>query len=147
MILPEKLQHFHHPTLVVIGDFNDVTLYRALNPDIEVISRIKSPKPPITPPEGSVSPGGERFSNPSADIDEGPDRSKYAKQIIDQVEAILAGDIKYINLVMPAELCRRFKENLQEKHKGLVTKVIEADLANEPLLEIIERLEKIDFRG
>ncbi|MDD5437543.1 MAG: hypothetical protein PHC70_00125 [Patescibacteria group bacterium] len=144
MTIPEKLRHFHHPTLVVIGDFNETILYRALDENFDEVDRIKAPEPPIIPPEGSVSPGGGRFSNPAADIDRGPDRSKYAKQIMEQVEPILAGDIKYINLVMPAELCRRFKENLPQSQQGMITKVIEADLSHEPLLEIIERLSNIN---
>ncbi len=140
MIIPEKFRHFHHPTLVAVGDFEEAVLYRALDENFDEIARVKAPEPPIVPTEGSVTPGGGRFSNPAADIDQGPDRSKYARLIMDQVKPILEGDIKYINLVMPAEMCRRFKENLPQNQNGMVTKVIEADLSHEPLLEIIERL-------
>jgi hypothetical protein len=147
MKIPEKLRHFHHPTLVVIGDFDEAGLYRAFEEDIDELARVKAPEPSRPPSQGSVSSGGNRFMNPSADMDEGADRAKYIKQIMDQVVPILQGDIKYINLVMPAEMCRRFKEKLPENQKGLITKIIESDLAYEPLLEIVEKLHKIDFRG
>lgn len=142
MKIPEKLRLFNHPTLVIIGDFNETVVYQAQGEDIEVAARIKAPEPPILPPEGSVTSGGGRFMNPSADLDQGEDRARYTKQIMEQIEPML-DETKYINLVLPSEMCRRFKEKLPQKNKSMITKWIEADLAHEPLLDIIKRLSQV----
>lgn len=141
MIIPEKMQHFVHPTLIVIGDFEHVKLYRAFEGTADEVATIKAPEPSRPPSQGSVSPGGNRFMNPSADMDEGADRAKFTRQIVNQVETLLKdGDIIHVNLVMPAEMCHRIQDELPKNSQDAVTKLIEADLVQSPLVDILERL-------
>ncbi|MHB8830937.1 MAG: host attachment protein [Patescibacteria group bacterium] len=141
MIIPEKSQHFVHPTLIVIGDFEHAKLYRAFEDTANEVATLKSPEPSRPPAQGSVSSGGDRFMNPSADMDEGADRAQFTRDIIHQIETLLKdGDVKHVNLVMPTEMCHRIKEKLPDDVKGSVTKTLEADLVQEPLVDILERL-------
>lgn len=141
MIIPEKSQHFVHPTLIVLGDFEHAKLYRAFADTADEVAVLKAPEPSRPPSQGSVSSGGGRFMNPSADMDEGADRAQFTRDIIYQIETLLKdGDIKHLNLVMPAEMCHRIKEKLPQNYQDSVTKVIEADLVQTPLIDVLQRL-------
>ncbi|MFA6100185.1 MAG: host attachment protein [Patescibacteria group bacterium] len=141
MIIPEKLQHFVHPTLIVIGDFEHAKFYRAFEDTLDEVAALKAPEPSRPPSQGSVSPGGGRFMNPSADMDEGADRAKFTKQIVNQVETLLKeGDTIHVNLVMPAEICHRIQDELPKNSQDAVTKIIEADLVQASLVDVLERL-------
>jgi len=141
MIIPEKLQHFLHPTLIVLGDFEHAKLYRAFGDTVDEVATLKAPEPSRPPSQGSVSPGGGRFMNPSADMDEGADRAQFTKRIVNQIETLLKdGDIIHVNLVMPAEMCHRIQDELPENSQDAVTKLIEADLVQASMVDVLERL-------
>jgi len=141
MQIPKELQHFIHPTLIVISDFDQALIYRAHLEDAIEIARVKAPSAAFPNPDGSVGSGGGRFMNPSADVDQGADRGVFTKNVINTIKSLVEKHgIKHINLVVPTELGHRLEEKLPNNLKPMVTKTIEADLTYEPLVAVLKRL-------
>ncbi|MDD2786323.1 MAG: hypothetical protein PHS79_05580 [Patescibacteria group bacterium] len=142
MQIPQELQHYEHPTLIVVGDFEHAVIHLAHDKDLTEVATIEAPELHQPDTEGSVTIGGGRTANPSTDVDEGARRVRYTKQIVDKiVELQKSNDIQFINLIMPAEMCRRLQDGLPSNMKTNVTKVLEVNIAKAPMLDVLRRLE------
>ncbi|MFA6447725.1 MAG: hypothetical protein WCW31_05780 [Patescibacteria group bacterium] len=142
MKIPNKLQKFDHLTLVIVGDFDKASLYLADDDKIEEIKKLKAPIKKVLTKTGLVKGGGERFYGPSSDVDEGGGRLELAKNICSEIKS-LGSKIKFINLVIPAEMARRIKNEMPKATQTKITKVIEKDLSKKKLVDVIQRLEKL----
>jgi len=141
MQIPKESQHFAHPTLIVIGDFEHAKLYLAHGETIEEIKTLQAPEPHQPDMEGDVGVGGKRYGSISNDVDEGARRLPYAKQLAGAIiDSLRKGRTRYACLVMPAEMCHRIKEELPQDLRDNVTKTIEAHMIDAPLTEVLERL-------
>jgi len=141
MQIPKESQHFAHPTLIVVGDFEHAKLYQAHEENIDEVKAVQAPEPlqPFT--DASVHSSGMRTANPSADVDEGARRLPYAKLLAGAIiDSLRKGRTRYVCLVMPAEMCHRIKEELPQDLRDNVTKTIEAHMIDAPLTEVLERL-------
>lgn len=142
MKIPNKLQKFDHPTLVIVGDFDKASLYLANDDKIEEIKKLKAPIKKVLTKTGRVKGGGERFYGPSSDVDEGGSRLELAKNIYSEIKKLGSG-IKFINLVIPTEMVRRIKGEMPKATQTKITKVIEKDLSKKKLIDVVKRLEQI----
>lgn len=141
MQIPQHLQHYAHPTLIVVGDFEHVKIYLAHEDTIEEMESLNAPEPKQPDTEGSVNVGGDRWMSPSTDVDDGTRRGQFAVSVSEYLtEALRGGDADRVFVVMPTEECRRILEELPNDLKDQVTKTLEEDLANELLVEVLERL-------
>lgn len=142
MKIPEQLQHFKHPTLIVMGNFNKAAIYSAAGSDMDKLETLVAPRPGKPRREGSLVITGQRFHDPAADQDEGADRFEFVK-LISQAIKTFSGKVKYIDLVMPAEMIRRIKEEMPKAMRTKILKILEKDLMKEKLVEIVKRLEQV----
>lgn len=141
MQIPKASQHFAHPTLIVVGDFEHAKLYLAHEETIEEVKTLQAPEPHQPDTEGDVGVGGKRYGSISNDVDEGARRLPYVKLLVDAIIGSLRkGQTRYVCLVMPTEMCHRIKEELPQDLRDNVTKTVEAHMIDAPLAEMLERL-------
>jgi len=141
MQIPKDYQHFAHPTLIVVGDFEHAKLFHTQGETIEQIQTIQAPEPHQPDTEGDVNIGGERYGSLSTDVDEGARRLPYAKQIAGAItDSIRKGQTKYVCLVMPTEMCHRVKDEIPKENQDAITKIIEAHMIDAPLVDVLKRL-------
>jgi len=144
MLLPENLQHFSEPTLILIGDFGKITIYKAQDLEINELHTHESADPARPDSEASVAIGDGRMTNTDSGIDEGEDRNKYSKDLAQLVTDLVNDhDIKDIQLIMPPELLRRFEDELSNNIKDLLTRKLDKDLTKSNLVEALERLHEV----
>jgi protein required for attachment to host cells len=144
MNLPENLQHFHEPTLILIGNFGKTSIYKAQDSEINELNSLEADEPARPNSEASVAVGNGRMTNSDSGIDEGEDRKQYSKQLVQQVTDLIDDHgIKDIQLIMPAELLRRFTEDLSNDIKDIVSRKLDKDLTKSHLIETLERLRQV----
>ncbi|MFZ6015414.1 MAG: host attachment protein [Patescibacteria group bacterium] len=144
MLLPESLQHFPDPTLIVIADFGKCKVYKAENIDFDEIASLEADEPPRPDSESSVAVGPGRRTKNDAETDEGEDRKKYAKEIAGAItDKSDDHGIKEIQLIMPAELLRRVQDVLSKDVLNIITKSLDKDLMKNDLMDAMQRLAKI----
>ena len=142
MQIPQELQHYAQPTLIIVGDFERAVIHLAHDINLDDIATIEAPELHQPDVEGSVTIGGGRTANPSTDVDEGARRVRYTKQIVEKIlELFKSKDIKSINFVMPTEMCRRLQDGLPANIKTSIAKILEVNVAKAPMLDILRRLE------
>ncbi len=141
MQIPQHLQHYAAPTLIVVGDHETAKVYLAHDENIEEMETLTAPERKQPDVEGSVNVRGERFSNPSTDEDDGVRRAQFTATLADYLEeALRGGDADALQIVMPADMCRRLQDALPGNLQGSVGKTLEIDLAKMPLTQTLERL-------
>jgi len=141
MQLPDNLQHFSKPTLVLIGDFGKTKFYLAEEIEINELREVEAPAPAHSDPESSVVVGAGRHAKSDSATDEGEDRKHYSKTLAQTLTDLVDDhDIKEIQIIMPAELLRRLESDLSKDIQNLIIKTIEKDLSKTNLVEALERL-------
>lgn len=144
MQLPQDLQTFHVPTLIVMADFREARCYLADDQILRALHIINAPDPARPDTEGSVNIGGARYANPDSAVDEGGDRKHYMKECAHKLaEMVQTYQIQDVQLVMPSELLRRIQDEVPADVKDLVSKTLPKSLMKEDLLEVIARLKEI----
>jgi len=141
MLLPENLQNFPNPTLILIGDFGKTLIYKAQDIEIAELRTLEAAEPAHPDSDASVSVGKGRMANTDSKIDEGEDRKQYAKMLAKETTDLVDDHaIKEIQLIMPAELARRLEEELSKDVVDLFTRKLEKNLSKTNLVEALERL-------
>ena len=144
MIIPENLQAFPHPALLIISDFSGAKIYLADQTEINEIANAEAPPPSKPDSEGAIVGSGSRVMNPSPDVDQGSERNRYSKNLAEKLsDLITEHNIAELQLIMPPEMLRRLQEDLPNKDRELVTKTIDKDLMKEEMINILERLHQI----
>ena len=141
MNLPENLQHFPNPTLILIGDFGKTIIYKAQDINIDELRTHEADEPAMPNSEASVAVGAGRMANTDSGIDEGEDRKKYTNNLTQLLTDIVDDHgIKDIQLIMPPELLRRFEQELSKDIQDLISRKLDKDLTKTNLVEALERL-------
>lgn len=144
MNLPENLQHFSEPTLILIGDFGKTLIYKAQDPNITVIKNVESRDPAYPDSESTVivSKGIRAHSDAAHNKEE--DRKHYAKDIVQSLTHLCDDQgIKDIQCIMPAELFNLINDYLSRDIKDLITRHLDKDLTKADPLEALERLHQV----
>ena len=132
MIIPEHLQHYIDPTLVLVGDFEHVIIYRAQGDTIEELITMESPEPKQTDSECPVS---------QIDLDRGIRREKFSKDLVAELARLLRSEETLkVQIVLPAEMCRRITEDMPNDVANRIHKILKEDLAQEKLIDVLEKL-------
>ena len=141
MQIPQHLQHYGAPTLIVVGDHEQAKVYLAHDENVELMETLNAPEPKQPDTEGSVNIGGDRWMSPSTDVDDGTRRGQFTAVMAEYLEeALRGGDAENLQLVMPADMAHRMQESLPGDLMGCLTKTLEIDLVKTPLTEVLERL-------
>ncbi|MBU2566987.1 host attachment protein [Patescibacteria group bacterium] len=144
MMIPENLQIFSEPTLIITSDFSKSKIYLAHELEINEIAATDAPPQSRPDSEGAVIGAGGRMMNPDSDIDQGVDRTKFSKDLAGTISKEIAkNNISDLQLIMPSEMLRRIQDDLPNENKDLVSKTIDKDLMKESLIDILERLHQI----
>lgn len=144
MMLPENLQHFHEPTLILIGDFGKTIIYKAQDIDIDELRSIKAPEPPQPETDSSVVVGPGVHAKTDTKPDDGEQRKQFSKELSQTITDLVDDHgIKDIQLIMPAELIRRLEEELTKDITDLISRTLDKNLTKINLVEALERLLEI----
>ncbi len=144
MILPENLQHFTNPTLILIGNFGQTIIYKAQEININELRAIESRDPAYPDSESTVivSKGIRAHSDAAHNKEE--DRKHYTKNIVDALTDLIDDHgIQDIQCIMPTELYNLINEYLSRDIKNLITRHLDKDLTKADLLETLERLHQV----
>ncbi|MDF1496456.1 MAG: host attachment protein [Patescibacteria group bacterium] len=141
MLLPENLQNFSEPTLILIGNFGKTNIHLTDEIEINSIATIEAPNPTYEGGDSSVVVGDGRHSKTETGADDGENRKKYTKELTKTITDLVDDHgIKDIQLIMPAELIRRIEEELSNDISELITRKLDKDLTKTDFVEALERL-------
>ncbi len=141
MQLPENLQIFSEPSLILIGNFGKTHFYIANEIDCDQINTVEAPETARPDSESSVVINSGRRAQSDAANNEEEDRKQYAKNLARTVTD--TGDdhnIKNIQIIMPQELIRRVKNELAGDINNLIIRELDKDLVKTDLKEALTRL-------
>jgi hypothetical protein len=142
MKLPEHLQHFPKPTLVIASDSVSAKFFLLGGDSLEELDGVTVPRERRQDDEGSFSSDGNaRTGDPNADMSDAPRMHEFIHQLIEHTgELVAKHSITHIHLVMPAEVEHQFASHLSNDDRGLVGQTLHLDLMKSSPIEIVERL-------
>jgi protein required for attachment to host cells len=147
MQLPEHLQIFSEPSLILIGNFGKTNFYIAHEINIDLITTLEAPE--ISRPDSESSVvinSGRRALSDSANNEE-EDRKQYSKQLARAIIDLSNNhNAQNIQLIMPQELIRRVKNEIPVDVINLIIRELDKDLVKTELKETLERLSEIPVR-
>ncbi|MFZ2804482.1 MAG: hypothetical protein WA001_04620 [Patescibacteria group bacterium] len=138
MQLPEHLQHFPHPALILVSDSVKAKFFLAGGDSLQELDGVFVPR---GNEKTEPSPDGKRIAGFDADVDDGPRLHDFIHQLVAKTDALVKQHgIAHIHLVMPAEVEHQFSGHLPKEDKEKIGQTLHHDLMNEDPLKIIERL-------
>ncbi len=141
MQLPENLQIFSEPSLILIGNFGKTNFYLAHEIDIDLKNTVEAPETAHPDSESTVVVNGGRRALSDAANNEEEDRKQYAKQLAQNItDATDDYDVGNIQMIMPQELIRRIKNELSKDTQTLIIRELDKDLVKTDLKESLTRL-------
>ncbi|MBD3281959.1 hypothetical protein GF391_04410 [Candidatus Uhrbacteria bacterium] len=144
MNIPDNLQNFPEPSLILIGDFGKTIIHKAHGINIDELRVVESRDPAFPDSESTVivSKGIRAHSDAAHNKEE--DRKHYAKDIVEALTDFVDDhDIKDIQLIMPTELYNLINQYLSRDVQDLITRHLNKDLTKSDLVEALERLLEI----
>jgi protein required for attachment to host cells len=134
MQIPEGLQHFSKPTLVVTADKFEAKIYLAGGDSIEELEGLAAPM------ERSSDNEATNYS-PESEMKDTERFKHFVKSLAAHfAEISRKHEITQIHLVMPAEVEHALDQELANDVKSLVGRKIHKDLAHQGLVEILKAL-------
>lgn len=144
MQLPENLQIFTNPSLILIGNFGKTDFYIAHEIDIDHVNTIEAPETARPDSESSVVINAGRRALSDAANNEEEDRKQYAKILARTItDTADDRDVNNIQIIMPQELIRRVKNELSGDMQSLIIRELDKDLVKTDLKETLTRLTEI----
>ncbi|MDO8617694.1 MAG: host attachment protein [Candidatus Uhrbacteria bacterium] len=143
MFLPEQLQHFSEPTLIVLADHIHAQFWLAHQTTLEQKDTFSLPRERKTDNETSfVNTDHDSGSSPEPSDD---DRlHHFVKMTAEHLTSLISTNhARAIYLVMSAELAHVLKQKLSPDTQTLIKKELRADLMKEDILEVIKRLQTL----
>ncbi|MDO8583930.1 MAG: host attachment protein [bacterium] len=136
-----EIQHFLHPTLLILSDHVHAKIWLAHENELNEIGHIL-----VEPETRTDREGG--FMNPSTGAvgaavkhDKEHDHEEYMKGLMHCFhEALKKQPITYIDLVMPPDLMHVFEAKLTNEQKTLINRRLDADLMKDDILDVVKRL-------
>jgi len=142
MQLPQELQHFPHPTLIVVGDHVHAQFWLAHNENAELLNEIEMRPELKSDNEGSFV----NTDNGAVNGNEPNDKERlkhFIKAVAEQIVKIVhGGQAQAFHLVMIKELGETVMSDLHDDVRAKASWPIEADLRYMPVVEAIGRVVK-----
>jgi hypothetical protein len=143
MHIPESLQHFAEPSLIVVSDHYHAKLLLAFEDSIEEVDQIDMPATKDTDHEGSfVNTDSGGVSGPENEHDE-PNRLKhFVRAVAARINSLIRDEEAAMNihLIAPADVAHAIKNELAPEAANILGKEIHADVMKEDELHLLERL-------
>lgn len=141
MQLPQELQKFQTPALIVAADSTTAKIFLAGGDSLEQISSVELPRERKQDNEGSfASADGSRVAGP-VDEDDAPRLKSFIKQMATAVISLMRmHKLEHLDLIMPAEIERALVDELPSDVDTLIRRKLHKDLMNESPVEMLKRL-------
>ncbi|HVM90285.1 MAG TPA: host attachment protein [Verrucomicrobiae bacterium] len=143
MTIPESLQHFSEPALIVVADHFHAKFLLAFEDSIEEIDRIELPASKDTDNEGQfVNTDSGGVSGPEREHDEMNRLAHFVRQIAGRVNTLIRDEEAAMNLhlLAPTEVANGIKKELAPEASRILGKDVHADVMQESEIKILERL-------
>ena len=132
MQLPQELQHFEFPSLILVADHVHAQFWLAHEETLEEVDLIALPKDEHSDNEGRVL--GQELSDDNR-------LHQYIHLVVDRLEQIMSeGVADSLHLVMPADLAHAIVEHSSKEVQEQVGKEVHLDLMKEEPLEVVKRV-------
>jgi len=133
MTIPESLQHFAEPALIVVSDHMHAKLLLAFEDDIEEVDMIELPRTELSDNEGKEI-GQERSDD---------DRlHHFVKMVAERVNVMIRDEeaAMHLHIIAPAEVAHAIKKDLAPEATRVLGKEVHADVMKEDFEKLLERL-------
>lgn len=132
MQLPEELQHFEFPSLILVADHVHAQFWLAHNDMLEEVDLVSLPKDELSDKEGREI--GQELSDDHR-------LHEYIHLVVDRLEQIMGeGVADSVHLVMSADLANAVLDHSNTEVQEQVGKQLHLDLMKEEPLEVVKRL-------
>jgi len=140
MFLPESLQHFSEPTLIVLADHIHAQFWLAHLMTLEQKDTMALPRERKTDNETSFVNTDHGSGSGPEPLDD--DRlHHFIKMMADRLTPFISTNHAHaIHLVMPAELAHALKKKLSQDKLSLIKKELHVDLMKDDILDVVKRL-------
>lgn len=141
MQLPQDLQHFSVPTLIVVGDSVSAKFFLAGGDAVEEVGAVSLPRESSTDNEGSFNNVDTGRSNAPEPKDEEERLHHLIHLFQEKIEELVRHhQAAEVCLVMNAELAHGVKHHLPEDVLPSITRELHRDMAKTGLEDIIRKL-------
>lgn len=141
MQIPQDLQHFPHPTLIVLADNIHAKFWMAHEDEADEVDEIVLERERATDHETqfvNTNHGGSVSTPEKHDEDR---QQKFVHSVKARIEEIAReGLTEEVMLVMPAELSHAISNHLEGDVKGMVKKTLPVDLMKDAMTDVLRRL-------
>lgn len=132
MQLPQELQHFEFPSLILAADHVHAQFWLAHGDTLEEVDLISLPKDEHSDKEGRAI--GQELSDDNR-------LHEYIHLVVDRLEQIMSeGVADSLHLVMSADLANAILDHSSTEVQEQVGKQVHADLMKEEPIEVVRRL-------
>ena len=140
MQLPQKLQHFPVPTLIVLADHVHAQFWLAHREELNQQETFSLPRERKTDHETSFVNTDHGGGNGPELLDD--DRQQhFIRLVADHLASLIfKNHIQAICLVMKAELAHALKKKLSQDKIAMIKKELHADLMKDDILDVIRRI-------
>ncbi len=142
MHIPESLQHFPEPTLIVLADHVHARLMIAFEDSFEEVESFEMPNELKSDNEGSFfNPGTSGVSAPEPRLDEERLR-KYVRVLGEHVNRLIRDEhaATTLHLLIPADMSAMLKKELAPEATNVIGKEVHANVMKEDEAQILERI-------
>ena len=133
MQIPESLQHFPEPSLIVVSDHMHAKLFLAFEDDIEEVETVELPRTELSDNEGKEI-GQERSDD---------ERLHHFVKMVAQAVNVMIRDEEaamHLHMIAPADVAHAIKHELAPEAASKLGKEIHADVMKEDEEKLLERL-------
>lgn len=132
MQLPEELQRFEFPSLILVADHVHAQFWLAHNDTLEEVDVISLPKDKLSDNEGRAI--GQELSDDHR-------QHEFIHMLVDRLEQIMSeGVADSLHLVMSADLANAVLDHSSTEVQEQVGKQIHADLIKHDPLDVVRRV-------
>lgn len=133
MTIPESLQHYAEPSLIVVADHYHARLLLAFEDSVEEVDIIELPRTELSDNEGKEI-GQERSDDSRL--------NRFVKMVAESVNTLIRDEEAAMNLhlIAPADVLNPLKKELAPEASNIIGKELALDVAKEDELSILKRL-------
>lgn len=141
MQLPQELQKFQTPTLIVAADSMTAKIYLAGGDTLEQVAAVEVPREKKQDNEGSFSSAdGSRVAGP-VDEKDAPRLKSFVRQTASAVTSLMRmHKLEHLELIMPAEVEHALVDELPSDVDTLIRRKLHKDLMKEEPIEMVKHL-------
>ncbi len=141
MTLPQDLQYFIHPTLVVLGDHVQARLWLASNPTLTVVDGFSERPEFKSDREGSfVNTDHGSVSAPEPKGEQ--ERLRHLlKDMAEHIETqARKHEVQHIHLVMKKDLMNELERHMGNEIRSKINRRLDEDLMKDDILDVLRRM-------